>query len=155
MDYHAAHEKWVMHLQVRGMADSFCINSTEPYSPTTHFPLCPGIHISSCLFSITNPIFFFFLVYKAKIYRAFGNAYTTSSQLSNPLSAKQVLFLPHALKETASPSYGFQECSHNISNMCTIIMTSLSVSRSWEQLYFSCVSCAVIRPESLNVADAE
>lgn len=51
-----------------------------------------------------------------------------TSQLSNPLSAKQVLFLPHALKEAAYPGYGFQERSHNISAMCTIIMTSLSVS---------------------------
>lgn len=143
-----------MHLHVRGIADGFCISSTEPYSPTTLFPLYLGIHIPSCLFSITNPIFFF-CVYKAKMHRAFGDAYTLSSQLSNPLSAKQVLFLPHALKETASPSYGFQESSHNISNMRTIIMTSLSVSLSWEQLYFSCISCAVIRPESLNVADAE
>lgn len=89
------------------------------------------------------------------MYRAFGDAYAISSQLPNPLSAKQVLFLPHALKETASPSYDFQESSHNISNMCTIIVTSLPVSLSWEQLYFSCISYAVIRPESLNVADAQ
>lgn len=123
--------------------------------PLSHIPPPHSSpHIPSCLFSITNPIFFF-LMYKAKMHRAFGDAYTLSSQLSNPLSAKQVLFLPHALKETASPSYGFQERSHNISNMCTIIVTSLSVSLSWEQLYFSCISCAVIRPESLNVADAE
>lgn len=88
------------------------------------------------------------------MYHAFGDAYTISSQLSNPPSAKQMLFLPHALKETTYPSYGFQECSHNISNMCTIIVTSLSVSLSWEQLYFSCISCTVIRSKSLNAADA-
>lgn len=61
MDYwtHAPHEKRVMHLHVRGIADGFCISSTEPYSPTTLFPLYLGIHIPPCLFSITNPIFFF------------------------------------------------------------------------------------------------
>lgn len=116
------------------------------------FCLYLGIPISSCLFSITNPIIIWCT--KQKLYHAFGDAYTISSQLSNPLSAKQVLFLPHALKETAYPSYGFQEHSHNISDMCTIIVTSLSVSLSWEQLYFSCISCAVIRPQSPNVADA-
>lgn len=111
------------------------------------FPLYLGIHIPSCLFFHNKS--YYYLVYKAKPYHAFGDAYTVSSQLS----AKQVLFLPCALKETAYPGYGFQEWSHNILKLCTIIMTSLSVSLSSEQLYFSCISCTVIRSKSLNVAD--
>lgn len=102
----------------------FYISFTE----STLFSLYLGIHMAFCLFSIANPIIFWCT--KQKIYRAFGDAYAISSQLPNPLSAKQVLFLPHALKETASPSYDFQESSHNISTMCTIIVTSLSVSLS-------------------------
>lgn len=61
---HAPREKWVMHPHVRGTADGFCISSTEIYSPTTLLPLYLGIHITPCLFSITNPIIF--LVCKAK-----------------------------------------------------------------------------------------